>query len=155
MKLTPLQLRASWRDDVACAEPHSMRRYSAVFDSKCWVTRFYHAPENQFDVLAAEATIEHQMSIPQGSVIYGIHHQPEPGNTLPFRFQLIDTSLNHDVFNGFVPDCYVFGAPWLFPVPYPVVGTGQFTVRLFNPSTSDAVRATLIFGVAELRRVNL
>ena len=108
MKVNPFQLRASWRDDVATAEPHAMRRFSAVFDAKCWVTRFYHAPANEYDVLAPQATLDHQMSIPQGSVVYGIHHQLIPGNSSPFRFQLIDTSLNHDVFNGFVP---VYRAP--------------------------------------------
>ena len=148
----PLQLRPEWRDDRHTVEPHAMVRFASVFASECWVSRFYHVPANQDEVLAAQASLEVSIAIPQGAVIYGFYHQYPTLNPLPFRFQMIDQTLQHDIFGGTIPDCYVYGAPWLFPCPYPVVGTGQFTFRFYNPSDVDPVRVPLILGVAEMRR---
>ena len=147
-------LRPTW----GYFDPLALAQIEPFAYEDCYLPRYYIAPDNDQEVLAAGAYLQYGLEITAGSIIWGAWHPPATGNfTSPgFVFSITDMSLGVKVFDGPTPDIFVsqngpVAFPWLLNCPYPVVGNGLFNVEFWNNS-GGSLRCNLVLGVLEVNQ---
>lgn len=170
LSISPLQLDALSRDYYGHYDAWVMGQLAPLANQDCYQPKFYKAPASVDEVIVAGGNAQYGLKITPGSLIYGFY-LPGLISTLapiPFSVQITDTSLRHKFFDEPVPSIFlanfkptglstnpllasgaIFSFPSLLNAPYPVVGSGQFKVDIWN-SSGVTQRIELIFGVLEV-----
>lgn len=170
LAISPLQLDALSRDYYGHYDAWVMGQLAPLADQDCYQPKFYKAPASADEVIPAGGNAQYGLKITPGSLIYGFY-LPGLITTLapiPFSVQITDTTLRHKFFDEPVPSIFlanfkptglstnpllasgaIFSFPSLLNCPYPVIGSGQFKVDIFN-SGPTSQRIELIFGVLEV-----
>lgn len=170
LAISPLQLAALNRDYYGHYDAFVISQLAPLASQDCYQPKFYKAPASDNELLASGETANYGLKITPGSIIYGFY-LPALVTTnapIPFSVQIRDVSLRHNFFDEPVPSVFlanlnpqgvsanplladgaVFSFPSLLNAPYPVVGSGLFSVDIWNTGT-DTQRIELIFGVLEV-----
>lgn len=166
--VSPLQLNQLSRDLWANFDPSMIAQLAPLANDECFAQRFYKAPADQDEVVAANGYVTYGLRITPGSIIYGFYLPciPVPGNittSVPpaFTVQITDVSLKHKWYDAPVSSLFLANYkptyqaalpvqagsfPNLLPAPYPVVGSGLLKVEIQSTSNSPQ-RIQLVFGV--------
>jgi len=156
--ITPFSLHPTFRDYWGNYNAYAVDQIQPAIYEPCFRGKLYKAPDDNRELVPANSDLVSTLEISPGSVILGYWHNLTTGvggtSGLGagdgFLVQIYDESLCHWLQRQPVPDYlignYDAGFPNLLSAPYPVVGTGRFTVHFWNP-TSAALRCQLVFGV--------
>jgi len=171
LPLSPLSLNQLTRDTWGQYDASAIAQLAQLADDDCYSIKFYKAPADDDEVMAANSYVAYGMKITPGSIIFGFYLPctPVPGDltgSVPpaFLVQITDTSLEHKLFDDPVASLFlsnykpVFQSvteveqgsePNLICDPYPVVGNGLFSVEIWETSGEEQ-RIELVFGVLEV-----
>ena len=155
--INPLSLYPFYRETWGYFDPIAIAQLSPLAYDPCYLPRYYKAPDDDEEILAAGAYLKYGLEITPGSLIWGIYHIPPAGVDAPgFQFKVTDMNLGIELWDVPTPDLFVSNNgpgyfPWLLNGPYPVVGTGLFNVEFWNNS-GGPLRVNLVLGVAEVNR---
>lgn len=154
-----LSLYPFYRDTWGGFDAAALQQLNPLAYDPCYVPKYYKAPDDPDEVLAAGAYLKFGLEISPGSLIWGAFHLPATGGfDVPgFVWKMTDLNLNIETMDQPMPDWFFCGAntsgpgffPWLLNAPYPVVGKGLFDIEFWNNS-GGALRCNMIFGVAEV-----
>ncbi len=169
--LSPLSLNQLTRDLWGQFDASAIALLAPLATEDCYSIKFYKAPADDDEVMAANSYVSYGMKITPGSIIYGIYLPcvPVPGAITtsappPFNVQITDVSLEYKWFDDPVASVFLANYkpviqsivelqtgsfPWLLDAPYPVVGNGLFNVELWETSGEEQ-RIELVFGVLEV-----
>lgn len=154
--INSLSLYPFWRDTWGSFDPIALAQISPLAYDDCYVPKFYKAPDDDQEIIPAGGYLKYGLEITPGSLIWGILHPPATGgfDAPGFVFKVTDMSLGIELWDIPSPDIFVSNNgpgffPWLLNSPYPVVGTGLFSVEFWNNS-ADNLRCNLVFGVCEV-----
>ncbi len=169
--LSPLSLNQLTRDLWGQFDASAIAQLAPLADDPCYSIKFYKAPADNDEDMAANAYVPYGLKMSPGSMIFGFYLpcDPTPGNltaSVPpqFNVQITDTSFEHKWFDDPVASVFLanfkptFQAavedqagsfPNLLCAPYPVVGNGLFMVEIWETS-GEAQRIELVFGVLEV-----
>ncbi len=179
LPVSPLSLNQLTRDYWGQYDPAVIAQLAALAQDPCYRIKFYKAPEDDLDALAAYGYSTYGMRVKPGSLIFGIY-QPFPtfsATTYYYTVQVTDVTLGHKWFDdpvtnfmlgnqkpefqsdinsvfsaGVAGPAIQGGFPNLMCAPYPVVGSGQFDVEI-QETSGQAHRIQLVFGVLEVNDV--
>ena len=132
--------------------------------NSCYAPKFYNAPDITLQLMQPGAYQRYNLTITPGSLIFGFFQNVNEldvfatsGNqNVPyFSVQVKDVSTGHKFSDVPLSNWFYSNPnstyPKLLPVPYPVTGSGMFSVELWaNPANVGAARVFMIFGVAEV-----
>lgn len=174
MAVSPLSLNQLTRDYWGQFDPAIIAQLAALANDPCYQIKFYKAPADDQEELAALGFVTYGMRITPGSIIFGLYlpcvvdtssvTASAPG---AYTVQITDVSLEHKFFDDPVSSLLIsnfkptyqsdvttnMGSfPALLVAPHPVVGSGQFDVEIQETSGS-AQRIELVFGVLEVCNV--
>jgi len=171
LPLSPLSLNQLTRDLWGQYDASAIALLAPLADDPCYTIKFYKAPADDDEVMAANAYIAYGMKISPGSIIFGFYLPcvPVAGNldaSAPpaFNVQITDVSMEHKWFDDPVASLFLSNYkpeiqsvvalqtgsfPNLLCAPYPVVGNGLFSVELWETSGEEQ-RIELVFGVLEV-----
>jgi hypothetical protein len=157
--VNPLSVQPFYRETWGYYDPIAIAQLSPLAYDTCYEPKYYKAPDDDAEILAAtgsKAYLQFGLVITPGSIIWGIFHKPAADgfDTPGFSFKMTDMSLQHEIWDTPQPDGFFCNNepgefPWLFPSPYPVVGSGLFKCEFWNNSGSP-LRCNMIFGVCEV-----
>lgn len=153
--INSLSMYPFYRETWGYYDPVAIAQLSPLAYDKCYDPKYYKAPDDDQEVLAAGAYLKYGLEITPGSIIWGIYHVAAAGADAPgFVFKVTDMSTGFELFDVPTPDLFVSNSgpgffPWLLNGPYPVTGTGLFNIEIWNNSGAS-LRCNLIFGVCEV-----
>lgn len=153
--INSLSLFPFYRETWGYFDPPAIAQLSPLAYDDCYEPKYYKAPDDNNEILAANGYLKYGLEITPGSLIWGIYHIPPNGYDSPgFVFKVTDMSLGIEIWDSPTPDMFVGNIgpgffPWLMNAPYPVVGTGLFNVEFWNNTTAP-IRINLVFGVCEV-----
>jgi hypothetical protein len=165
--ISPLSLNQLTRDYWGQYDPAVIAQLAMLASDPCYTQKFYKCPSDNQELFAAYGYVTTGLKIEVGSLIYGIYlpcvvNTGNPTLSIPPKFtvQMVDVSLQRKIFDEPAASLFLsnfkpvyqsaittnMGSfPWLFRAPIPVVGSGQFDVRIQDTSGS-AQRIELVFG---------
>lgn len=164
--ISPLSLDCFTRDYYGSFDALILAQLAPLCDNPCYQPKVYRAPALSNELIAADGYASFGLKITPGAIIYGFYLPPSsPTSQLPgaFNVQIRDTSLKMYWFDQPIPSVFlgnnkpsylsvaqnVIGSfPNLLDAPYPVVGSGLFSVELWETSHSQQ-RVELVFAVLE------
>jgi hypothetical protein len=171
LELSPLSLNQLTRDLWGQFDCSAIALLAGLASEKCYQPKFYKAPADQDEVVAALDYASYGMKVTPGSIIFGFYLPciPVPGDLTTsappaFTVQITDVSMEHQWFDDPVASLFLSNLkptcqsivevqqgsfPNLLCAPYPVVGTGMFEVQIFN-TLDEEQRIQLVFGVLEV-----
>jgi hypothetical protein len=174
LPISPLSLNQLTRDYWGQFDPAIIAQLAALAKDPCYQIKFYKAPADDQESMAAYAYVTCGLRITPGSIIFGFYlpcvvNLESISLSVPptFTVQITDVSLEHKFWDGpvsslmlanFKPtfqgdvNTYMGSFPNLLCAPHPVVGSGQFDVELQETSGS-AQRIQLVIGVLEVCNV--
>jgi len=155
--INSLSLYPAWRDTWGSFDPIALAQLAPLAYDDCYQPKYYKAPDDDQEILAAGGYLKYGLKITPGSLITHIFHTPATGGfDVPgFVWKITDMVLGIEIFSEPVPDIFVCNNtqpgpfPWLMNAPYPVVGTGLFNVEFWN-YTDESLRVNMILGVQEV-----
>jgi len=152
MGYSPLQLSQLSRDQWGSFDAAAIAQLAGLAEDTCYSMKFYKAPADNQELVAAYGYTPYGLRITPGSIIYGIYLPAIPNAGSPsasappaFTVQITDQSLEHEWFDDPVSSLFlsnylpcsmettgalVCSFPWLLDAPYPVVGSGLFMVEI-------------------------
>jgi len=151
--INSLSLYPFYRETWGYFDPLAIAQLSPLAYDDCYQPKLYKAPDDDQEVLPAGGYLKYGLEITPGSLIWGIYHVTEDTSAPGFVFSVTDMSLGIELFDK-TPDLFVSNSgpgffPWLMNGPYPVVGSGLFSVEFWNNS-GGSLRCNMIFGVCEV-----
>lgn len=171
LAISPLSMNQLTRDLWSQYDAAANWQLAPLWDDPCYTLKFYKAPDDQQDLFAADDFVAYGLRITPGDIIYGLYLPCIPDVTTPsaskpgqFTVQITDVSMKHKWFDDPVSSLFLanfkptfqsnnFGDMGSFPnllvAPYPVVGSGLFTVEI-QETSGEAQRIQLVFGVLEV-----
>ncbi len=173
LAVSPLSLNQLTRDYWGQFDASIIAQLAPLANDLCYQVKFYKAPADNQEQLAAYGYVTYGMRITPGSIIFGFYlpcvESDSLAGTLPGQFtvQVTDVSLSHKWFDDPVASLFLanfkpvyqsdvtanMGSfPNLLCAPYPVVGSGQFDVEI-QETSGEAQRIQLVFGVLEVCNV--
>lgn len=155
--INSLSLHPFYRETWGSYDPVAIAQLSPLAYDDCYQPKYYKAPDDDQEIIAAGGYLKYGLEITPGSIIWGIYHTPPAGFSAPgFMFKITDMSKTppYEIFDTPTPDVFVANAgpgffPWLFSGPYPSTGTGLFNVEFWNNS-GGPLRCNLILCVCEV-----
>ena len=169
--LSPLSLNQMTRDLWGQYDCSAIAQLADLANDPCYSIKFYKAPADDDEVMAAGAYVAYGLKITPGSIIFGFYLPCVPvADDLPtsappaFTVQITDVALDHKWFDDPVASLFLANYkpviqsavalqtgsfPNLLCAPYPVVGNGLFMVEL-QETSGEAQRIELVFGVLEV-----
>lgn len=172
--ISPLSLNQLTRDYWGQYDPAVIAQLAALANDPCYRIKFYKAPADDQESMAAYAYVTYGMRITPGSLIFGYYLAAvvnlelitlsKPGQ---FTVQITDVSLEHKfwdepvsslMLSNFKPTFQsdvnnnMGSFPNLLCAPHPVVGSGQFDFE-FQETSGSAQRVELVLGVLEVCNV--
>lgn len=152
--INSLSLWPFWRATWGYYDPLAEAQLAPLAYDQCYVPKYYKAPDDDQEIMAAGAYLKYGLEITPGSLIWGIYHQASSFSDPGFVFKITDMSLGIELFDQPTPDMFVSNNqpsafPWLMNGPYPVVGSGLFNFEFWNNSGGD-LRVNLVLGVCEV-----
>lgn len=165
MITSPLSLDQLTRDIWGAFDPLAIYQLAPLAVQDCYEPRFYKSPATEDELMQPGQYVQHGLKIAAGSLIYGFYLPANPFTLTPpnFQVQITDASLEQEFFDESVPSLFLANYKPVYLDPnietagsfpnllnscWPVVGTGIFTVEIWNDPTT-AQRVQLIFGVLE------
>lgn len=174
--ISPLSLDQLTRDTWGSYDAAAIQQLARPANDPCYRPKFYKSPDSADELMAGNGYASHGLKITPGSLIYGFY-LPMPlsynlagGLTqlnaivaMQFSVQITDVSMDHKFFDEPIPAWFLsnykptflgssllqVGAfPNLLCAPYPVVGSGLFSVEIWNASASQQ-RIELVIGTFE------
>jgi hypothetical protein len=171
LELSPLSLNQLTRDLWGQFDASAIAQLAPLAAEKCYQPKFYKAPGDSREVIAAFGYQAYGMKDTPGSILYAFYLPcvPVPGDLTtsappPFTVQITDVSMEHKWFDDPVASLFLANYkptyqsvtdlqqgsfPNLICAPYPVVGTGMFEVEIWNTSDEEQ-RIQLVFGALEV-----
>lgn len=168
--ISPLSLNQLTRDYWGQYDPAVIAQLAPLASDPCYRQKFYKAPADNQELFAANGYVTYGMRVTPGSLIYGIYLPCVVNTTTPtlsippkFTVQVVDVSMQRKLWDEPVSSIFLgnfkptyqsnvttnMGSfPWLFRCPIPVVGGGQFDVRIQETSGAPQ-RIELVFGALE------
>lgn len=168
--ISPLSLNPLTRDLWGQFDALAIAQLAPLANDPCYQLKFYKAPADDQELMTAGAFASYGMRITPKSVVFGFYLPclAVPGaltTSAPPQFlvRIRDESLGREWFDDPVASlflanykpCYqsvynnnTGSFPNLLTAPYPVVGTGMFTVEI-QESAGITQRIQLVFGVLE------
>lgn len=177
--ISPLSLNQLTRDYWGQYDPAIIAQLAALANDPCYRVKFYKAPADDQENMAAYAYATYGLRITPGSIIFGFYLPAVvnlEGSTLSapgkFTVQITDVSLEHKFFDEPVSSLMLsnfkptyqsnevsasapagginMGSfPNLLCAPHPVVGSGQFDIEI-QETSGAAQRVQLVIGVLEV-----
>ncbi len=169
--LSPLSLNQLTRDLWSQFDASAIAQLAELASDPCYQPKFYKAPADGDELMAANTYVAYGLKITPGSIIYGfcLPCVPVPGTLITsvppqFNVQITDVSMEHQWFDDPVASLFLANYkpveqsivvvqagsfPNLLCSPYPVVGNGLFQVEIWNTAASQQ-RIELVFGVLEV-----
>ena len=177
--VSPLSLNQLTRDYWGQYDPAIIAQLAALANDPCYSIKFYKAPADAQENMAAYAYVTHGLRITPGSIIFGFYlaavvNTENPVISAPgaFTVQITDVSLDRKfwdepvsslMLSNFKPTYQsnelnasppgtginMGSFPHLLCTPHPVVGSGQFDIEIQETSGS-AQRIQLVIGVLEV-----
>jgi hypothetical protein len=173
--ISPLSLNPLTRDLWGSFDASAIAQLAALAADPCYMMKFYKAPADNQEVLAASGYATYGMKITPGSIIFGFYlpsvvNVASPWASKPgaFTVQITDVELEHKWFTEPVASVFLanfkptyasvvntnMGSfPNLLTSPYPVTGHGMFKVDIQETSGVQQ-RIELVFGVLEVCDAN-
>ncbi|SRR5216684_2896544 len=171
--ISPLSLNQLTRDYWGQYDPATIAQIAELAYDPCYQIKFYKAPADNQEQMAAYGYVTYGLRITPGSIIFGFY-LPAGVNSSPtlsapgaYTVQITDVSLDHKwwddpvsslMLSNFKPtfqsdvNTNMGSFPNLLCAPYPVVGSGQFDVEIQETSGS-AQRIEFVIGVLEVCNV--
>jgi hypothetical protein len=169
--ISPLSLNQLTRDYWGQYDPAIIAQLAALASDPCYQIKFYKAPADDTENMAAYAYVTHGLRITPGSIIFGFYlpcvvNLESISLSVPpqFTVQITDVSMERKwwddpvsslLLSNFKPtfqadvNTNMGSFPNLLCAPYPVVGSGQFDIEIQETSGS-AQRIQLVLGVLEV-----
>jgi hypothetical protein len=159
--ISTFSLHPTFRDYWGNYDAFAVDELLPVLHDPCYQPKFYKSPETNKEIIPAKGYLPSILQITPGSLIIGYWHNLTTGvggatglgAGVGFLVQITDVSLCHKLQSDPVPDYmlgnYNGGFPNLLCAPYPVVGSGQFKVEIWN-TTASALRCEIVLGVLEV-----
>jgi hypothetical protein len=172
--ISPLSLDALTRDTWGSFDASAIAQLAPLADDPCFQLKFYKAPADDQESMAANAFAAYGLRITPGSIIFGFYlpcvvNAGDLVASVPpaFLVQITDVSMDHKWFDDPVASLFLanlkptfqasydFGSlnagsfPNLLSAPYPVTGSGLFMVEI-QETSGVAQRIELVFGVLEV-----
>ena len=177
--ISPLSLNQLTRDYWGQYDPAIIAQLAALANDPCYQIKFYKAPADDQENMAALAYVTYGMRITPGSIIFGFYLPAvvnlelvtlsAPGK---FTVQITDVSLEHKfwdepvsslMLSNFKPTYQsaitsasapagginMGSFPNLLCTPHPVTGSGQFDIEI-QETGNVAQRIQLVLGVLEV-----
>lgn len=148
--ITPLQIDQLARDTYSEFDPLAIAQLAPVAYDPCYKPRLYKSPDSTSEVILAGKKAQYGLSVTPGSLLYGHYCQTASG----YMLQITDLSLDYELFSEPIPVelannlVKTEGYPNLLDSPYPVVGTGELLVELWN-NTGASERVQHVLGALE------
>lgn len=165
--ISPLSLNSLTRDLWSEFDATAIAQLAALASDPCYRIKFYKAPADNQELLAANGYAAYGLKISPGSLIFGFYLPCNSSTLLPLAFtvQVTDVDLEHKWFTE--PKSSLFLAnykptyqttagvltgsfPNLLTAPYPVVGRGAFKIDIQSQSIDAPQRIELVIGVLEV-----
>lgn len=153
--INSLSLYPFYRETWGYYDPFAIAQLSPLAYDDCYQPKYYKAPDDNQEVIAAGAYLKYGLEITPGSIVWGIYHPAANGVNDPgFVFKITDMETGIEIWDSPTPDMFVSNSgpgkfPWLLNSPCPVTGAGLFNVEFWNNSGVD-LRCNLILCVCEV-----
>ncbi len=162
--INSLELWPYYRDTWGFWDAEVMSAFAPLDHNSCYQPKFYTAPEIGIQTMNSGAYQRYNLTITPGSLIFAFLQNLNDlstfshggnVNTPTFSVQIKDVSTGHKFFDVPLSNYFLSNPnstyPNLLPCPYPVSGSGMFSVEFWaNAANSVATRVFLIFAVAEV-----
>lgn len=170
LPISPLSLNQLTRDYWGQYDPAVIAQLAQLANDPCYQIKFYKAPADDQEVIAAFGYVTYGMRITPGSLIFGYYlpmvvNVENPTLSAPpqFTVQITDVSMEHKFWDEPVASLFLsnfkptyqsgvttnMGSfPNLMCAPHPVVGSGQFDIEIQETSGAEQ-RIELVLGVLE------
>lgn len=172
LPVSPLSLNQLTRDYWGQYDPAIIAQLAQLADDPCYQIKFYKAPADNQELMAAYGYVTYGMRITPGSIIFGWYLPCDvddsdgvPSLILPpsFTVQITDVSLEHRFWDDPVSSLMLSNFkptyqsdvttntgsfPNLLCAPHPVTGSGQFDVEI-QETSGEAQRIQFVIGVLE------
>jgi hypothetical protein len=162
--INSLQLWPYYRDTWGFWDAEVMSAYAPLDHNSCYQPKFYNAPDIGLQTMNPGAYQRYNLTITPGSLICAFFQNVNDlaefagegnQNAPSFAVQIKDVSTGHKFSDVPLSNYFLSNPnstfPNLLPCPYPVSGSGMFSVEFWaNPANVGAQRIFLIFGVAEV-----
>lgn len=169
--ISPLSLNPLTRDLWGSFDASAIAQLAPLAADKCYTIKFYKAPADNQELMAANAYAAYGLKISPGSIIFGFYlpcqlNAQFPASSVPgaFTVQITDVDMDHKLFTEPVSSLFLanfkptyaslattnMGSfPNLLNAPYPVTGRGAFKVDIQETSGAQQ-RVELALGVLEV-----
>lgn len=162
--INSLQLWPYYRDTWGFWDAEVMSAFAPLDHNSCYQPKYYNAPDIGLQTMNPGAYQRYNLTITPGSLILAFLQNVNDLSTFAhagnanvpiFAAQIKDVSTGHKFSDVPVSNYFLSSPnstyPNLLPVPYPVSGSGMFSVEFWaNPANVAAARISLIFAVAEV-----
>lgn len=171
LALSPLSLNQLTRDLWGQFDAAAIAQLAELAEMDCYQPKFYKAPADDDELMLADTYVSYGLKITPGSIIFGFYLPLAPSVSLDpsavapsFNVQITDEAMEHKWFDDPVASLFLANYkpafqsivenqrgsfPNLLCAPYPVVGSGLFSVEIWETSGADQ-RIELVFGVLEV-----
>jgi hypothetical protein len=173
LPISPLSLNQLTRDYWSQYDPAIIAQLAALANDPCYQIKFYKAPADDQEIVAAYGYVTYGIRITPGSLIFGFYLPctPETDVDVPtlsapgkFTVQITDVSLEHKFWDQAVSSLMLsnykptyqsdittnMGSfPNLLCAPHPVTGSGQFDIEI-QETSGEQQRIELVLGVLEV-----
>jgi hypothetical protein len=168
--VSPLSLNQLTRDYWGQFDATAIAQLAKLASDPCYSIKFYKAPADDQETFAAYGFVTYGMRITPGSLIFGFYlpmvvNPSDVTTSAPpqFTVQITDVDLQHDfsdipisslLVSNFKPtyqsdvSLNMGSFPYLLVVPHPVVGSGQFNIKI-QETSGQAQRIEFVVGVME------
>ena len=160
--ISPLSLNPLTRDLWGSFDAAAIAQLAALAGDSCYSIKFYKAPADNQELMAANAYAAYGLKITPGSIIFGVYL---PVNlSADFTVQITDVDMEHKLFTEPISSLFLSNLkptyaslatvnmgsfPNLLNAPYPVTGRGAFKVDI-QETSGEQQRVELVFGVLEV-----
>ena len=97
---SPLSLNQLTRDLWGRYDGSIIAQLAALADDPCYMMKFYKAPSDEQEVMAANSYAAYGMEVTPGSIIFGFYLPTFGPAFAPFNVQITDVSLGHKWFDA-------------------------------------------------------
>jgi len=171
LAISPLSMNQLTRDLWSQYDCSAIWQLAPLANDGCYNMKFYKAPADEDELVAANAYVPYGLRVTPGSIIFGFYLPCIPNTANPwqsapgaFTIQITDVSQKHKWFDDPVSSLFIsnfkptfqsnnFGGMGSFPnllaSPYPVVGSGLFNVEIQETSGAQQ-RIEVVLGVLEV-----
>jgi hypothetical protein len=172
--ISPLSLNPLTRDLWSEFDASILAQLAPLASDPCYTMKFYKAPADNQELLAANAYAAYGLKITPGSLIFGFYlpviYATDTPTSVPLAFtvQITDVDMEHKWFTEPKSSLFLANAkptylttagvragsfPNLLTAPYPVVGRGAFKIDIQDTSGIQQ-RVELVIGVLEVCDAN-